>query len=55
MRELLHQTPEVNSVVSKSGRPEDGTDPKPINMAEIFLDLKPQNEWRPGFTKTNAD
>ena len=46
-----HQTPEVNSVVSKSGRPEDGTDPKPINMAEIFLDLKPQNEWRPGFTK----
>jgi cobalt-zinc-cadmium resistance protein CzcA len=51
MRELLHQTPEVNSVVSKSGRPEDGTDPKPINMAEIFLDLKPQNEWRPGFTK----
>ncbi len=51
MRELLHKTPEVNSVISKSGRPEDGTDPKPINMAEIFLDLKPQSQWRPGMTK----
>jgi cobalt-zinc-cadmium resistance protein CzcA len=51
MRELLHRTPEVNSVISKSGRPEDGTDPKPINMAEIFVDLKPPGEWRAGMTK----
>ena len=51
LRELLHKTPEVNTVVSKSGRPEDGTDPKPINMAEIFVDFKPPSEWRPGFTK----
>ena len=51
MREILHQTPEVRSVISKAGRPEDGTDPKPINMAEIFVDLKPQSQWRPGFNK----
>lgn len=51
LRELLLQTPEVRSVISKSGRPEDGTDPKPINMAEIFVDLKPPREWRPGITK----
>jgi cobalt-zinc-cadmium resistance protein CzcA len=51
MRELLLQTPEVRSVISKAGRPEDGTDPKPINMAEIFVDLKPASEWRPGMTK----
>ena len=51
MRALLHQTPEVRTVISKSGRPEDGTDPKPINMAEIFLDFKPASEWRPGMTK----
>jgi heavy metal efflux system protein len=51
MRELLHKTPEVRTVISKSGRPEDGTDPKPINMAEIFVDLKPPGEWRPGVTK----
>src|ERR1051326_7343811 len=35
IREILHQTPEVRSVISKAGRPEDGTDPKPINMAEV--------------------
>ena len=51
MREILLRTPEVRSVVSKSGRPEDGTDPKPINMAEIFVDLKPTSEWRRGMTK----
>ena len=51
MRDLLHKTPEVRTVISKSGRPEDGTDPKPINMAEIFVDLKPPTEWRPGLTK----
>ncbi len=51
MRELLHKTPEVRTVISKAGRPEDGTDPKPINMAEIFVDLKPSSEWKRGLTK----
>lgn len=51
MRELLRQTPEVRSVISKAGRPEDGTDPKPINMAEIFVDLKPPGEWKRGLSK----
>src|SRR5581483_6638147 len=51
MREILLKTPEVRSVISKAGRPEDGTDPKPINMAEIFVDLKPPSEWKRGLTK----
>lgn len=51
MRELIHKTPEVRTVISKSGRPEDGTDPKTINMAEIFVDLKPPAQWRKGLTK----
>lgn len=51
MREILHRTPEVRSVISKAGRPEDGTDPKPINMAEIFVDLKPPSEWKRGLKK----
>jgi cobalt-zinc-cadmium resistance protein CzcA len=51
MREILRKTPEVRSVISKAGRPEDGTDPKPINMAEIFVDLKPQSEWTRGLNK----
>src|SRR5262249_52256645 len=32
IRGLLRQFPEVATVVSKAGRPEDGTDPKLINM-----------------------
>jgi cobalt-zinc-cadmium resistance protein CzcA len=51
MRELLLKTPEVRSVISKAGRPEDGTDPKPINMSELFVDLKPPSEWKRGLKK----
>src|SRR5262249_8569295 len=51
IRRLLHTVPEVNTVISKSGRPEDGTDPKPINMCECFVDLKPAAQWRKGMTK----
>jgi cobalt-zinc-cadmium resistance protein CzcA len=51
IRDSLRRTPEVRSVISKSGRPEDGTDPKSINMAEMFVDLKPPSEWRRGWTK----
>src|SRR5712672_180986 len=46
IRSALHRTPEVRSVISKAGRPEDGTDPKSINMAEVLVDLKPPSEWR---------
>jgi len=51
IRAILRQFPEVRTVVSKSGRPEDGTDPKLINMAEFFVDVKPVREWRPHMTK----
>jgi len=51
MRRLIRSIPEVKTVISKAGRPEDGTDPKPINMLECFVDLKPATEWRPGQTK----
>jgi len=51
MRKALRSVPEVSTVISKAGRPEDGTDPKPINMVECFVDFKPRNQWRPGKTK----
>ncbi len=51
IRDACRKVPEVRSVISKAGRPEDGTDPKPLNMAEFFVDLKPAAEWRPGVTK----
>src|SRR5437016_2154963 len=47
----LATVPEVDSVISKCGRPEDGTDPKPINMCEILVTLKPESQWRGGASK----
>lgn len=51
VRRIVLKTPEVNSVISKAGRPEDGTDPKLINMAEFLVDLKPEAEWKRGLSK----
>jgi cobalt-zinc-cadmium resistance protein CzcA len=51
IRSTLRQFPEVVSVLSKAGRPEDGTDPKMINMAEFLVDVKPETEWPRGLTK----
>src|SRR5207249_11763194 len=51
VRAILRQFPEVRSVVSKAGRPEDGTDPKMINMAEFFVDLRPPAAWTRPITK----
>jgi cobalt-zinc-cadmium resistance protein CzcA len=51
VRAAIRKFPEVASVTSKSGRPEDGTDPKLINMAEFLVDLKPDSEWKRGIDK----
>ena len=51
VRTAIRKYPEVASVTSKSGRPEDGTDPKLINMAEFLVDLKPESEWKRGVDK----
>ena len=50
-RAAIATVPEVDSVISKSGRPEDGTDPKLINMCEILVTLKPESQWRQGVSK----
>jgi cobalt-zinc-cadmium resistance protein CzcA len=51
VRDALRTFPEVRAVISQAGRPEDGTDPKTVNMTETFVDLKPQNEWTRKITK----
>lgn len=51
VRDALRSVPEVKSVISKAGRPDDGTDPKAINAAEILVDLRDESHWRPGMTK----
>eukprot|EP01031_Cornospumella_fuschlensis_P016150 gene16150-19722_t len=51
VRKALMAVPEVRTTVSKAGQPEDGTDPKTISMAEVFVDVKPPEQWRKGLTR----
>ncbi|HEX2831097.1 MAG TPA: CusA/CzcA family heavy metal efflux RND transporter [Burkholderiales bacterium] len=46
VRSILRGYPEVNSIVTQIGRPDDGTDPKGPNNVEIMADLKPRDTWR---------
>jgi len=51
VRSVIRRFPEVTQVISQAGRPEDGTDPKPINMAEFFVDLQPPEQWKRKITR----
>jgi cobalt-zinc-cadmium resistance protein CzcA len=51
MRQILHKHPEVVTVVSQHGRPDDGSDAAGFYNAEFFVPLKPMDEWSPGITK----
>ena len=45
MRRLIRARPEVESVVSQHGRPDDGTDAAGLFNAEFFAPLKPVAQW----------
>ena len=51
MRQILKSHPEVITVVSQHGRPDDGSDAAGFYNAEFFVPLKPFDEWRSGYTK----
>ncbi|MBX3664564.1 MAG: efflux RND transporter permease subunit [Burkholderiales bacterium] len=51
IRAAIAHIPEINTIVYKAGRPEDGTDPKLISMAEFLVDIKPESEWKRKVTK----
>jgi heavy metal efflux system protein len=51
MRAILLHHPEVITVVSQHGRPDNGSDASGFNNAEFFVPLKPFDEWAPGMTK----
>lgn len=51
MREILLRHPEVITVVSQHGRPDDGSDASPFSNVELFAPLKPFDEWPKGLTK----
>ncbi len=47
---LIRSVPEVKSVFGKIGRAETATDPAPLSMIETVIQLKSQDQWRPGLT-----
>ena len=51
MRKLIAALPEVESVVSQHGRPDDGTDAAGFFNAEFFAPLKPAKQWPKGEDK----
>ena len=51
MRVLMSKYPEVQTVVSQHGRPDDGTDATGFFNAEFFVPLKPFDTWPHGVDK----
>lgn len=50
---LIMSVPEVKNVLGKAGRANTATDNAPISMIESIILLKPQSEWRKGFSKND--
>ncbi len=51
VRGMIRKFPEVETVISQAGRPEDGTDPKTLNMVEMFVGVKPPEQWTRNITR----
>lgn len=51
VRRMIASYPEVESVLSAHGRPDDGTDSTGFFNAEFFVPLKPFDSWPAGVTK----
>ncbi|HEY8311211.1 MAG TPA: CusA/CzcA family heavy metal efflux RND transporter, partial [Gemmatimonadaceae bacterium] len=45
IRQILRSFPEVTTVTSEHGRPDDGTNPTGFFNAEFYVGLKPYGEW----------
>src|SRR5262249_22645081 len=48
MRNVIREFPEVESVVSQHGRPDDGTDAAGLFNPAFFAPVKAFGQWRPG-------
>jgi cobalt-zinc-cadmium resistance protein CzcA len=51
VRRVFQSFPEVTTVVSQTGRPDDGSDTTGFFNIEFSVDLKPQDRWPRGLTK----
>ena len=54
-RVIFASFPEVTTVVSQSGAPDDGTDTGGFGDTEYFIDLKPKEHWRPVFHQDKVE
>ena len=54
-RILLASFPEVTTVTSQVGRPDDGTDTTGFFNTEYCVDLKPKEQWRPVFRENKEE
>jgi len=52
---VVQQVPEVATVVSRIGRPDIGSDPMGVNQSDVFVMLKPKDDWRDGFDKEDIE
>src|SRR5262249_1918873 len=48
IRDGLLRFPEVRTVVSQTGAPDDGTDPNGPDTSEFYIGLRPRKEWKIG-------
>jgi cobalt-zinc-cadmium resistance protein CzcA len=51
MRKIIGSYPEVETIISQHGRPDDGTDTSGFFNAEFFVPLKPASAWPDGVDK----
>jgi len=54
-RIILCSFPEATQCSSQTGRPDDGEDTTSFFNTEYFVDLKPREQWRPGFHQNKEE
>ncbi len=47
------KVPEISTVISQTGRPDDGTDMSSFSNIELLAPLEPKEHWRSGVTKAS--
>jgi len=52
VEKVLMEFPEVRTVISKTGRAEVATDPMSIDFSDLYVGLKPKDEWQTTINKT---
>jgi heavy metal efflux system protein len=54
VRDILKSFPEVTTVASELGRPDDGTDPTGFFNVEFYVGLKPYSQWAGSYRSKSA-